>query len=158
MRKLTPLMLAAALAGCTVSRVNMLDERTMIISGRGNAFSSMAAVSHTILVRAATEGQRRGYPFFVIEGSEDASSTGAFTTPPTTTGTATGTATCTGGFCSGQATGQSTTTGGQTFMYNRPGADAVIHFLTADEGAGAKGAWSVASVLAANPQHGAPPH
>jgi len=149
MKKLV-LIAAVFLAGCVHASVNMLDERTMIVSGRGNAYVSQADVSRTILVRAATEAQARGFPYFVIIDSQDQGSTGSYTTPTTTTGSAYGTASCFGNYCTGQATGTATTYGGQTYQFYYPGMDALVRFLTHEEGERIPSAWNAASVLAVN--------
>lgn len=141
------LLAGFALSGCVYASTSMLDERTLVISGDGTAFTNMAQVTRTIITRAASEAQARGFSHFVILDSENTSRVSSYTSPTQTTGSVSGS--CMGVFCS--ATGTATTTGGQTMNFYRPGADVVVRFLTAQEAANVPGAWSVASVMAANP-------
>lgn len=68
-------LLAAALsvlltAGCVRSSVQMLDERTAIISAHGSAFDNMGDVTRAVLVEAATEAHKRGFRHFVTVSSQ----------------------------------------------------------------------------------------
>lgn len=146
-------LLALALAGCVTANTAMLDDRTAVISGRGTAFDRTSGVLRAVLVKAATEAQSRGFPYFAIVGSRDASSVGSFTSPTTTNVNAYGTSNCSGYYCSGAVNGTATTYGGQTSTFIRPGADVMVRFLAAAEVTPeTKDVWSVASVLAANPK------
>lgn len=142
---------AMLLAGCTTVSTNMLDDRTAIFSGRGSAFNDIGDVAAKILVRAATEAQKRGYPYFAVMGSQNANSTGYYTTPSTTSGSGMVTGSCIGNTCSGIVSGSSTTQPGQTYAFDKPGADVMVRFFRAGEvDPNARGVWSVANVLAAN--------
>jgi len=150
--KLAILGMLALTAGCTMASSRMLDNRTAIISGRGTAFTSMAGVADKVLVQAAMEAKARGYPYFVIMESRDASRTGYYTTPTTTNTNVTGTASCMGFMCNGSAQGTSTTYGGQTYGFDKPGADVMVRFLRADEvNPNAPGVWNTDAILAAHP-------
>lgn len=145
-------LIATVLVTTACVRVNerMLDQRTAVLSGRGTAFDSRGGVTQGLITRAAEMAQERGYPYFAIMDSADASSTGYWQQPSTTYGNATAFTNCTGSFCNSTINGSATTYPGQTFQFNRPGADMMVRFFGQGEvNPNAPGVWSVASVLGA---------
>lgn len=147
------LLAALLLAGCTTVSTDMLDDRTAVISGRGSAFNDIGDVTSEMLARAASQAKARGFKYFAVVDSRDATSYGTYTTPTTTNSTAVGSAQCYGATCYGQASGTSTTYGGQSFALEKPGADMMVRFFLAGEvDPATPGVWDADRVLAAHPK------
>lgn len=153
MRLIPTIMAAMAtllLAGCVTASTKMIDDRTAVIKGRGNAYVSMGDVQARIMLQAATEAQARGYAYFVVGDSYDSSRSGRFVAPTTTNTDFNGSAACMGSFCSGSGTASSTTYGGGSFNYIKPGADVMVRFFREGEiDPNRPGVWSAARILAA---------
>lgn len=140
---------AALLSACVTTKTAMLDERTAIISGRAHAKSG-ADVAHKMLVEAATEAQKRGYEYFQVVDTQDTTRSGSIYLPGSTTSTTTGQASCYGVSCYGSATTNTSGYGPHYMPYVQAGADITVRFLhTGEFQEGARGVWSVASVLSA---------
>lgn len=123
------------LSGCTTPYGDMgftggveatqIDDRTIRVHARGNAYTSSAIIQDYVLLKAAEETLRLGFDLFTVIDSESYSKTGAFTTP----GTAhtTGHAYSTGNYAYGSAT--TTYYPGQTFYYSKPRSDIVVQMF-----------------------------
>lgn len=138
-------LMALALAGCVTADTEMLDDRTAVISGRGTAFDNSAGVLKKILVSAAQTAQARGYEYFQVVSSQDATRVGVYVPPTSSTTNLSGH--CTGNWCSGSA--NTTAWGGGMVPMVKPGADVMIRLLRSGEvDPSAPGVFSVAAVLA----------
>lgn len=137
-------LLACLLAGCVSASSEMLDSRTAIISGRGNAYVSSVDVAKKMLVEAATLAQSRGFEYFAFVGFSDASSTGQFATPSQSNTYAT--ANCTAYSCVGQSS--TTTNPGTVTTYVKPGSDATVRFYHEGEWPAGQRVWRASEVLA----------
>jgi hypothetical protein len=146
--KIALLAVALAGAGCARSNTSMLDNRTALISGRGSAFNSSGGVMQAMVREAAQQAQARGYQYFVIEGAQDRTRTGAIYTPSQSTTNATVLANCAGPSCMGTYRGTTTTSPGLVTPISKPGADMVVRFYREGEPTPGR-AWNVAEVLAA---------
>jgi hypothetical protein len=127
------LAIALAVSGCVHTETMMLDPRTAIISGRGNAYSSTGQVHNQILREAAAKTVAAGFTHFVILNRQDASSEGAYFQPGTTTTTGQATASCFGNTCNAFGSATTRTTPGYAIPMFYPGADVTVRFLRADE-------------------------
>src|SRR5215468_7671733 len=58
-----------------------LDESTLRISGRGNAFTDAATIQNYVLLKAAEETSRRGYDMFMVISANDVSRAGTIVLP-----------------------------------------------------------------------------
>ncbi len=146
--------LALLLAGCVTASTKMIDDRTAVIKGRGNAYVSMGDVQARIMLQAATEAQARGYAYFVLGDSYDSSRSGTFAMPTTTNTDFSGSAHCFGAYCNGSGTATSTTYGGGAFGYVKPGADVMVRFFREGEiDPNRPGVWTAARILAAQQKH-----
>lgn len=140
--RFTVIAAAACLAACMSTNTEMLDSRTAIISGAGNAYSNASSIAAMTLREAATQTLAKGFTHFVVINANDATRTSTWSDG----GGGTAAASCAGNVCSGAGswTGPSSTT------FVKPGTDLLVRFLTASEAAQVSNAWSAAEVLAAN--------
>lgn len=147
------LMLAPVLlAGCVSTEVRMIDERSAIISGGGNAYTSMAAVEDGIMYRAAVETRARGFDYFAIMNSRDTSAAGQIAAPSMPSSDTTASLNCYGQHCSGTAH-TTYSGGGGSFSYVKPGQDVMVRFYRASEvNPNARGLWNADSIIAAHPE------
>lgn len=143
-------ILAALLSACVTAETTMLDERTAIISGRGDEFSSAARVQQRVMLEAATAATSRGYRYFMIQQANDTTRRGIVQRPMTTTGQGQGTTTCYYGTCQTNAQANTMTTGGGSYEVIMPGADILVRFYHEGEiDPATPGLWDAQSVLAA---------
>ncbi len=141
--------LALMLGGCVTAELNMLDERTSIISGRGTSFDNTADVARVVLARAATEAQARGFTHFMILSVEDRSTFVEYQTPVRTQTTTTARENCGRRGCFDQATTTTIVSGGEVIPDVEPGSDVTVRFLYPNEvRPGARDVWEAASILA----------
>ena len=80
------------LCGCVRTTSDALDERRMVISGRGNAFATQGEVVKASLQEAARQAKAKGYRYFQIAGGKDQTSRGAVYIPSQTYSSGTATA------------------------------------------------------------------
>ncbi|MGN6517124.1 MAG: CC0125/CC1285 family lipoprotein [Rhizomicrobium sp.] len=119
----TPYQEMGLLGGVSATRI---DDNTIQISGKGNAYTSAATIQQYVLLKAADETLADGYDFFVLVSASDASRSGAFYVPGQTTSYTTGSASIMGNNVYGQATTHTYATPGSAFIFIKPGEDAVI--------------------------------
>lgn len=93
-----------------------LDRNMFRVSFRGNGYTSPDRAEDFALLRSAELALKNGFTHFVIVQSNNQVSVSTYTTPVQTT--TTGTANAYGGTVFGSST--STTTGGQTFVNEKP--------------------------------------
>ena len=123
MKRFLAAAMALILAGCTTYQDAVGSywpaRDTLVVSGRGNGFTSGEAIGEYVILKAAEEGLRSGYRYFVLLDQADQGSTtySTYTTPRTTTYNAYNY----GGYVSGTAT---TTGGTQVMPVYKPGLDA----------------------------------
>ncbi len=137
------------LCGCVRTTSDALDERRMVISGRGNAFATQGEVVKASLQEAARQAKAKGYRYFQIAGGKDQTSRGAVYIPGQTYSSGTATANCFGANCTGSYQGQTYTTPGSAMGYVKPGADIYVRFYREGEiDPSTPGLWDANSVLA----------
>lgn len=125
MKKLFAVAVAFLLAACTTYQDAVGSywpaRDTLIVQGRGNGFTSGEAIAEYVMLKAAEEGLRSGYRYFVLLDQVDQGSTtySIYSTPRTTTYDAYDY----GGYVSGTAT---TTGGTQVIPIYNPGLDAAF--------------------------------
>lgn len=148
-RVLVAAIAAVLLSGCVTAKATMLDDRTAIISGRGNNFTSQADVLHKVLIEAATTAQARGYRYFVIESSQDTTRRGTAYFPGQTTTTGSVSGVCATAVCTGNYRSQSYTSPGSAVPIVKPGADVQVRFYREGEiDPSPRHVWDTQSVLA----------
>jgi hypothetical protein len=141
--------LALMVSGCVTAELNLLDERTGIISGRGTNFDNPADVARVVLARAAKEAQVRGYTHFAVLGVEDRTTVSHYRTPVRTETRREVVSDCSDGYCEDETVTRSITSGGELNSLVEPGSDVTVRFLYANEvRPGARDVWDAASVLA----------
>jgi len=128
----TVIALSALLAasGCVATGARVLDDRTAIISGNGNAYASAAMVQQHVMIAAAKTTLAHGFTKFAILGSENTSGTSSYQAP--------GTSNTTGTYrpnYGGSGTYSQTTTynPGQTYNFFKPGMDVTIRMFRDDD-------------------------
>ncbi len=147
------LVCLAALVACVRVNSNMLDSRTVVISGRGTAFDNAGGVQRAVLQKAAQEAQAAGFAYFRILSSQDETRQGVVVVPGQTYTNGVATANCIGAFCSGNYSSSSYTTPSSAFGVVKPGVDIYVRFYREGEiDPGTPGVWNVASVLAVSAQ------
>lgn len=127
-------ILALALAGCVRTGVRYLNNNTVVISARGNAFAKPDQVQRSVMEQAAGVAMERGYAFFSILDSRDASSVGAYQMPSTSqTNGAFAAQPLRGGAVVGAYTQNTTYTPGATIPLMYPGMDVAIRLYHENE-------------------------
>jgi hypothetical protein len=135
MLKIATAVLALSLTGCVVETgVRYVDNRTAIISSRGNGFTTPKQVQQNVMREAAKLTLSRGYTHFSILDSRDASSTGAYQMPGTSTtqGAFNARSTYNGGV-QGTYSQQTTTTPGAVVPIFFPGMDVAVRMYKAPD-------------------------
>ena len=141
--------LALMVSGCVTAELNLLDERTGIISGRGTNFDNPADVARVVLARAAKEAQARGFSHFAVLGVEDRTTISHYRTPVRTETKTEEVSDCSRGYCEDETVTRRITSGGELNSLVEPGSDVTVRFLHADEvRRGTGDVWEAASVLA----------
>lgn len=153
MKKLAAVAAALLLSGCVTAETMMLDDRTAIISGSGDEYSSAARVQRRVFVEAATAAQVRGYRYFVIQNSRDTTTTGTRALPTQTYANAQANTNCGYVACNTSAYGQSQTFGGGFQQVIQPGMDVLVRFYREGEvDPRQDGVWDATAILAAQPK------
>jgi len=144
--RLSLLLAAALLAGCTTAKTMMVDDRTAIISADDMGWGGN--LSWKVVTTAAEMARARGFEQFQIVSSENSARTGVVAMPGQTTTNTYGNAYCYGAWCSGNAT--TTTTGTPSYLmpYVRNRKDVVVRFFHAGEAPNEPGVFSVSAILA----------
>lgn len=140
-----------ALSGCVNTDTMMLDSRTAVIQGRGNAYASGGQVHRKMLKEAAQKAVDAGYTHFAILKRQDASSQGMMYQPgaSNTYGSAYGS--CYGGMCNAYGSSSTYTSPGYAVPLTFSGADMLVRFYQADEVTpDMPGVWEAATILANN--------
>lgn len=141
--RLAGLSLAIALAGCTTTSTMSLAPDLMILTTRGNAFTAPEMVIHDVLLRSAQEAQARGYAWFVVESSQDMTTSGTIYMP------AQGSAQVSGNASGFQ--GSSNYTGAQVIPFSKPGAQVTVRFGNGPRPANTR-SFVAAEVISLNPK------
>jgi hypothetical protein len=122
MRQVTlPLLLL--LAGCATGyhatgfsggfSETQLGSEVWQVSFNGNGYTSSQRAEDFALLRCAEVASSAGFPYFVLISGQDSKSLSTITTPTTKTGSAT--------VVGNSVYGTATTTGGQTYVVQKPG-------------------------------------
>ena len=150
MRKVLIVFLIFALAGCVYSNTHMIDDRTAIVTARGNAFASMAQVRQQVFIEAAEITLEKGYDYFYIAVASDTSSSGVYTTPSSTSFSGR----VNQDYFGSSFYGSSTTTPGQSLTYVKPGQEVGIKMYRASEitSETRTSVWDARSILGAREQ------
>lgn len=144
---------ALSMTACVTAETAMLDERTAIISGRGDEYSSAARVQQRVLLEAAESATERGFRYFLVMSAQDTTRRGIAQMPITTTGQGQATTTCSYGTCRTNAQGNAMTMGGGAYEFTMPGADVQVRFYREGEiDPATPGLWDAQSILAAQPR------
>lgn len=118
--------LILALAGCVSVRTQQLDARVLRVSARSSsALIDAATVQDKALYTAAVETLKRGFRYFAVFHSQDASRRGIFVTP--------GSSTTTGTFYGNTYSEQTYYTPPQYYGFVKPGQDIWIRMFREDE-------------------------
>ncbi|MFP3945026.1 MAG: hypothetical protein ACLFWF_14105 [Alphaproteobacteria bacterium] len=121
---IVPVLLA--LAGCVSVDTQQIDDRVLRVSVRSSsALIDAATVQDQALYSAADETLKRGFRYFAIFNSRDASRRGVFSTP--------GSASTTGTFDGDSFSAQTYYTPPQYYGFVKPGQDIWIRMFRADE-------------------------
>lgn len=110
-----------------------IDETTLRVTGRGNAYTDPATIQDYVLLKAAEETVAHGYDMFLIVDTQSSQKMGAVMTPGTSRSVTTGSASAYGygnyAYGVGSATTTTTHYPGQTFLYSKPRTDIVVKML-----------------------------
>lgn len=145
--------LALTLSACVTAETAMLDERTAIISGRGDGYTTPAQVQQRVLLEAAESATERGFRYFMVTNAQDATRRGMAYMPVTTTGQGNATTNCFMGTCRTTANANAMTYGGGAYEVIRPGSDVQVRFYREGEiDPATPGLWDAQSIIAAQPR------
>ena len=142
MRRVVALVLAIALLGaCTTTSTMSLAPDQVMLTTRGNAFTSPEVVIHDLMLQAAHACQDRGYEWFKADSVRDVTTRGSLYIP------AQGSAQASGDAYSWS--GSANYTGAQNIPYTKPGAMVVFHF---GNGPRPPKSYVAADIIALNPK------
>lgn len=139
MKFLGGIVALALLSACVQTGVRFVDDRTAVISGRGNGYTSPNQVQKKVLEQAATLTLSRGFTRFTILDSRDAGQTNYAQMPSTSNTQGNFNAQPTyGGGVAGSYSSNTTSIPGAVIPIYMPGMDVMIRmFSDADAPPGA---------------------
>ena len=124
-----------------------LDANTFRVDFHGNAYTSRQTVETYLFRRCAELTAEAGYDYFVTVGSNTEARQGAYTTPGSYNSMTTGYATAYGNTAYGSATTRGTFSPGQTFVFTKYGASAMIKVFKGDKPIDNPNAYNAREVL-----------
>jgi hypothetical protein len=120
-------------------RSTRIDETTLQVSARGNAYTSSATIGQYVLRKAAETTLAAGYGHFQIVDSRDTSRSGVFVTPGTASTTTNMSAYGMGNTAYGSATSTTTYSPGSVTNFVKPGELVTVRMFKGPKPAGAPG-------------------
>ena len=117
--------------GVSASRI---DETTLRVQSKGNAYTSMETIQDYVMLKAAEETIANGYDLFLVMDGDSYTQTGSYTAPGTattyTSGSAYGSSFGNTTNVYGSATSTTYYTPGQTTFFNKPRTNIVVRMFT----------------------------
>lgn len=107
-------------------KARRLDDTTILVSGRGNGFTSQERLQTYLLRKAAEETIAAGYDLFLITGGRDTTRQAMINTPGQSYSSTSGNAQLVGNQVFGSAQTTTTYVPGQSFAVVRPGGNLMI--------------------------------
>lgn len=145
----TPYGRAGFMGGYTDTQI---DSNTVMVSYRGNAFTSQEKVESSLIYRCAEVTEERGFDYFIIVSSSTTPIIGSYTTPGTYTSYSNTSANLyPGGYGNYYGSATTSTQGyyqpGQTYQTRKVLSSATIKMFTGTKPPGMSGAYTAKDVI-----------